>query len=656
MTGRERVVSGFTYDTLQPTFPACADTQCPRDNGVICTQDGSDFRVSCDTAYGAQQLANLCFTTFAQCIAACATTYGAQGCTGVSYFSWMSSDCAVDPYRPWDNINCFPFAVAQNPSTGENANGGWSVTKVSSFGGVIAAVPDPPAPVIKDCSAVTCPADGGSTCKDGTAYFKVSCDTAYGAQQLANLCFNSFPECIHACAATYGAQGCTGVSYFSWTKCGTSPFPWDEDINCFPFKVAQNPSTGQNANGGWSVTKTTTAVAPVIPQCSTLDCPDAEGTVCLDNGRKFKISCDTTYGSAQLAGLCRSTLTDCLHECSTTYANQGCVGVNFFPEVAYCSNPLTTAISCVPYAAKGDGAMTGGWSALAVGDSGKKKRSLVPVPKPATGGALAALRRRAAGDDEPAVDETPVDDDTTPADETPVDDDTTPVDETPADDETPNGGQQGTGTTITNSTLPSNTTTNGTTSSNSSTVLPDEHRFGPVSITDLTGDLVVHPFVNGSLFISLATDTADLDTLTGGATFVADLDSGLVTGDSKDRLLYYFPETMAELGASRLRLGHFEKMPIGATLISLVPFAAEGNAHPVLAAVDSLMRNYFPMVCALQGQLNKVFLVESITGGSAILESQALMHTVVGGKAQNCTAIPFVGHGLEAVTVSEGNA
>ncbi|KAJ5934395.1 hypothetical protein N7466_003942 [Penicillium verhagenii] len=182
---------------------------------------------------------------------------------------------------------------------------------------------------------------------------------------------------------------------------------------------------------------------------------------------------------------------------------------------------------------------------------------------------------------------------------------------------------------------------NSTTSSNSTS---SDDSTGVVTITDTTGALYLNPSINGTLFVSLVSDTTNITSLTGGYQFAADTTEGIIIGDSASRLLYYFPDTMSAVGASRLRLGAWGEIPKTANLISLVPMST--GSEEILVAIDTLGNYYFPFVCGIQNQLNKVFLVADVDNGASVLESDDLLYTVVGGVASNCNVLALVASGL----------
>lgn len=108
---------------------------------------------------------------------------------------------------------------------------------------------------------------------------------------------------------------------------------------------------------------------------------------------------------------------------------------------------------------------------------------------------------------------------------------------------------------------------------------------------------------------------------------------------------------MTALGASRVRLAGWGDIPVGASLLNLVPFQTNAASNPVLVAVDSLGKYVWPFVCGLQGQTNKVFLVDDLANGASILEGSDLVYTIVGGVAQNCAPLALTGDGMTGINV-----
>ncbi|KAL2128665.1 hypothetical protein VTI74DRAFT_8854 [Chaetomium olivicolor] len=190
-----------------------------------------------------------------------------------------------------------------------------------------------------------------------------------------------------------------------------------------------------------------------------------------------------------------------------------------------------------------------------------------------------------------------------------------------------------------NSTLSSNTTTSNA-----------EPGTGTATVFDSTGALQLHPANNGNLFITVANTSEQLTLLTNGTTFTAMTIPGntdtpyLINGDSIDRLLHYFPDEVSNLGASRLRLATWDKLPVGSRLINLVPVASDsGDAQTILIAVDAQGQYLWPVICAIENQLNKVFLLKDTSADAlAALEADDLKFVLTGGPTSKCSPLALV--------------
>ncbi|KAK6076722.1 hypothetical protein SCUP234_07117 [Seiridium cupressi] len=221
--------------------------------------------------------------------------------------------------------------------------------------------------------------------------------------------------------------------------------------------------------------------------------------------------------------------------------------------------------------------------------------------------------------------------------------------------------------TTTNSTITSSDTSNSTTSSSddsmdSSTTSADSSRNNTsstngtdsstsitVTILDTTGTLQLNPGVDGNLFISLPEDAASITNLIPGSSeFLAYPDSLTIMGDNSEsnRLLYYYPAEMSKLSVSRLRLGAWGSIPLGAQLVSLVPFN-DGNGNNVLVILDTSGNYYWPIVCALDGKLNKVFIAQDPDEGPEILMSNGdLRYILTGGDVTDCGPLALTASAL----------
>jgi hypothetical protein len=206
----------------------------------------------------------------------------------------------------------------------------------------------------------------------------------------------------------------------------------------------------------------------------------------------------------------------------------------------------------------------------------------------------------------------------------------------------------------------STTTASETTSSTSAEATP-EPSLGLATVRDTTGALELQAGNNGNLFLSAigSTSTSDLAVLTNGTTLAAltlpetDTDTYLIPGDSADRLLHYFPDEVAQLGASRLRLATWDKLPVGSKLINLVPVkAGSGTGEEMLVAVAADGSYLWPVMCAIEGQVNKVFLVRENDDAAikAALEAEDAKFVLTGGQASKCGVVALVAQ-VEAVEV-----
>ena len=203
------------------------------------------------------------------------------------------------------------------------------------------------------------------------------------------------------------------------------------------------------------------------------------------------------------------------------------------------------------------------------------------------------------------------------------------------------------------------TSTSATTSA-SATASPDaSFTISKATIYDTTGALEIHPGANGNLFASAVSDAAtDISSLLlsspAGQSFSAisaDSTTSLVTGDGADRYLHYFPSEVAALGATRLRLAAWDKLPKTSKLINLVPIPVnvDGAALEILVGISAADGSYlFPVMCAIEGQLNKLFLVtEEVWKSESALKAalgegedgEDVKFILTGGKASQCVPL-----------------
>ncbi|KAI8932265.1 hypothetical protein NX059_010466 [Plenodomus lindquistii] len=121
-----------------------------------------------------------------------------------------------------------------------------------------------------------------------------------------------------------------------------------------------------------------------------------------------------------------------------------------------------------------------------------------------------------------------------------------------------------------------------------------------------------------------------------------------VAGDGAGRYMYYHTNTMQAAGVSRLRLGDEESPVKGTSALALVPWnAADIGATPdpdieglFIAADYDTQAVYWLTFCTYKdGQAPKVFVVEDIEKGIAVLESGDVKFSVTGGDVDKCYAL-----------------
>lgn len=337
----------------------------------------------------------------------------------------------------------------------------------------------------------------------------------------------------------------------------------------------------------------TTSVPPGVSNCGSLTCPNDDGKLCVANGAAFRINCGMLYQDT----IANAIMSHGTEACTNACASDGrCIGINFFPQ------GLLNLRDCLIYYT-GSPSLPAPVSVLF---------SFTKVPLSHKQIDLTKRVMTAIASSKTTVTDTL----TTTALNT------------------------------ASTTASSTATSTDATASSTATSSPDSaHDTAPVTIFDATGQLLINPHVNGSLFVSSATSSVSLTTLTNDTTFVADLTKPLVVGDSASRILYYFPSTISAVGASRLRLGTWDAIPIGAEMIMLFPTVAS-TGSTVLVAMDSTQNVFYPFVCDIEGQLNKIFLVSDVTTGASTLMDPDLTYTVIGGIAQSCVSLAMVAENL----------
>jgi hypothetical protein len=157
---------------------------------------------------------------------------------------------------------------------------------------------------------------------------------------------------------------------------------------------------------------------------------------------------------------------------------------------------------------------------------------------------------------------------------------------------------------------------------------------------DQTGQIGMYPMWNGNIFVAAANAT-NLTMLTGDTTLMSLTTSHgeVMYGDSQERVLHYFPDTMSSMGVSRLRLATWANLPKTSRLITLAPITV--NKITMLMAIDAAGKSYWLFNCAIQGQVNKMFIVNNASTAAATLQGKNAQWTVTGGVASNCVPVSF---------------
>jgi hypothetical protein len=339
----------------------------------------------------------------------------------------------------------------------------------------------------------------------------------------------------------------------------------------------------------------TSAPQQTYPECSTMTCPLYDEQYCMLDGDIFQLQCKTSYSEGGLP-MCWQSVGDCLAACNEWTSPCAMVLFDADQSGGQCWSRGENGMGDIPDANCFFNTVVEGK------DTGTSTQmSFVNV----TAEALSGLKKR-----NPLL-----------------------------------AARTATATPIVSSTV----TASGSAATASATDI-----FAAITITDSTGGLLVHPHVNGSMFISSSSDTTSLTSLTNDITFVVDSTETAIMGDSTGRLLYYFPDSMAAVGASRLRLGAWGGIPETAELIMLLPWA-QGDTN-VLVAVDASLNVYYPFFCGINGQLNKLFLASDISTGSDTLLNPDLTYTVIGGVAEQCLPLSMTAVGTAGYSVPITNA
>jgi hypothetical protein len=181
-------------------------------------------------------------------------------------------------------------------------------------------------------------------------------------------------------------------------------------------------------------------------------------------------------------------------------------------------------------------------------------------------------------------------------------------------------------------------------SANQSKYDPKSASAYPVQACDLwdtTRAMRMHPNANGNLYLN-ANQTANTTLLTGDnslykATHLDGID--VVYGDKTQRIFHYYPDMLAELGVSRLRLAAWQNLPKSSHIITMAMVPTGNGTQDMLMGMDPQGRSAWIFCCGVEGEANKMFLVSNYTTGAAVLQSPEMREIVTGGATYACLPI-----------------
>lgn len=176
--------------------------------------------------------------------------------------------------------------------------------------------------------------------------------------------------------------------------------------------------------------------------------------------------------------------------------------------------------------------------------------------------------------------------------------------------------------------------------SNNDPVSASAYPVEPCDIWDTTRSMQMHPNANGNLFLN-ANLTANVSDITGGNRFYKATSNGtdVVWGDRNQRVLHYYPGTLAKLGVSRLRLATWQNLPKGSHIITMATVPTGNGTERMLMGVDPQGNYAWIYCCSIENEPNKMFLASNWTTGGATLQSPEMQSIVTGGPASACLPI-----------------
>jgi hypothetical protein len=168
---------------------------------------------------------------------------------------------------------------------------------------------------------------------------------------------------------------------------------------------------------------------------------------------------------------------------------------------------------------------------------------------------------------------------------------------------------------------------------------PNEDGFTYVDIYDSSGTYLLFNDADGNF--GLTTANASTELLSFGAY------ENITVTDDNGRAMFYYPDIMNKYEVSRFRINDYDHIHTTTDFITLTPINDDGSDSTpgVYVAVDTSGNVFFTVVCLLQNQQAKIFLVKDLDAGVAALMSGDLEYTVTSGVATYCSPMDFVSDG-----------
>lgn len=176
---------------------------------------------------------------------------------------------------------------------------------------------------------------------------------------------------------------------------------------------------------------------------------------------------------------------------------------------------------------------------------------------------------------------------------------------------------------------------------------PNEDGFTYATILDQTQQYALTSDEDGNLRLDSANATANNET---AAAVTWAVYQNIIGADANERVLHYYPDTMAAFGVSRLRIGDAHQLPKTSDMVTFAPLNVDGDATTsgVYVAFDSKGDMFYPVACNFANDRKpaKLFLASNSTTGPATLEANGdLRYIVSGGDVTKCSFIALIASG-----------